>query len=132
LKKYFYLELLLRKASLLGWPNAKEKPSLYRGFWQKYITQDAEFFPDTSSDTWLDREKKPGLWHLQGSCNYELLLRKASLLQWRSLLAHCEREAFIIQRLLANIYHQDAEFFPDTSSDTWLDREKKQGSGIYR
>jgi hypothetical protein len=25
----------------------------------------------------------------------ELLLMKASLSQWRSLLAHCEREAFI-------------------------------------
>jgi hypothetical protein len=32
-------------------------------------------------------------------------LRKASLSQWRSLLAQCEREAFIIQRLLAKIYH---------------------------
>jgi hypothetical protein len=66
----------------------KEKPSLYRGSWQKYISQDAEFFPDTSPDTQLGREKiKPGLWHLQGGCNHELLLRKASLSQWRSLLA---------------------------------------------
>jgi hypothetical protein len=35
----------------------------------------------------------------------ELLLRKVSLSQLRSLLAHCEREAFIVQRLLAKIYH---------------------------
>jgi hypothetical protein len=33
------------------------------------------------------------------------LIRKASLSQWRSLLAQCEREAFIIYRLLAKIYH---------------------------
>jgi hypothetical protein len=35
----------------------------------------------------------------------EILLKKASLLQWRGLLAQCEREAFIIQRLLAIKYH---------------------------
>jgi hypothetical protein len=57
----------------------KEKPSLYTGSRQKYITQDAEFFPDTSSDTLLDIEKNPGLWHLRGGCIYELLLRKSSL-----------------------------------------------------
>jgi hypothetical protein len=100
----FWGRLLFRSGEAC-WPNTKENPSLYRGSWQKYITQDAEFFPDTSSDTKLDRENKPGLWHLQGGCNYELLLRKASLLQWRSLLAQCERESFIVQRLLAKIYH---------------------------
>jgi hypothetical protein len=47
----------------------KEKPALYRGSRQKYIIQNAEFFPDTSSDTLLEREKKTGLWHLQGGCN---------------------------------------------------------------
>jgi hypothetical protein len=35
----------------------------------------------------------------------ELLLRKASISHLRSLLAQCEREAFIVQRLLAKIYH---------------------------
>jgi hypothetical protein len=64
--------MLLFRSGEACWPNAKEKPSLYSGSWQKYITQDAEFFPDTSLDKKLDREKKTGLWHLQESCNYEL------------------------------------------------------------
>jgi hypothetical protein len=51
------------------------------------------------------QRKKPRLWHLQGGCNYELFLRNASLSQWRSLLAQWEREAFIVQRLLAKMYH---------------------------
>jgi hypothetical protein len=39
-------------------------------------------------------------------------LRKASLSQWRSLLAQWEREAFIVQRLLAKIYHPGCWIFP--------------------
>jgi hypothetical protein len=51
-------------------------------------------------------------------CLWEIF-RQASLSQWRSLLAQCDREVFIISRILAKVYiTQDAEFFPDTSSDT--------------
>jgi hypothetical protein len=49
------MELLFRKASLSQWRSllaqCEREASLYRGSWQKYITQDAKFFPDTSSDT---------------------------------------------------------------------------------
>ncbi len=54
-----------------GFSFAAEKPAglkrkrslhytVYRGSRQKPITQDAEFFPYTSSDTLLDKEKKQG------------------------------------------------------------------------
>jgi hypothetical protein len=58
-------------------------------------------------------------------------LRKASLSQWRSLLAQCEREAFIILRLLATVYHQGSWFFPRYIIRHIARHRKKQGSGIY-
>jgi hypothetical protein len=57
---------------------------------------------------------------------------KASLSQWRSLLAQCEREAFIIQRLLAKIFHLGCGIFPRyIIRHIARHRKKKQGSGIY-
>ncbi len=62
----------------------------------KYISPGRWIFPRYIIRHMARQRKKTGLWHLQVGCNYELLLRKASLSQWRSLLAQCDREAFII------------------------------------
>jgi hypothetical protein len=57
---------------------------------------------------------------------------KAFLSQWRSLLAQCEREAFIIQRLQAKIYYPGWGIFPRyIIRHIARHRKKTQGSGIY-
>ncbi len=113
----FWGRLLFRSGEAY-WPNAKEKPSLYRGSWQKYITQYGGFLPDTSSDTFLDREKK------QGSGFY----REAAIVSsfWGRLLFFSGEACWPKAKEKPSLYRgswqkyitQGGEFLPDTSSDT--------------
>ncbi len=77
----FCLELLLRKASLSQWKRlldiCRREACIIQRLLAKICHPGHWFFPRYIRHIARQIKKKPGLWHLQGGCNYELLLRKA-------------------------------------------------------
>jgi hypothetical protein len=112
----------LRKASLSQWRSLlaqyEREAFIVQRLLAKIYHPGCRIFPRYIIRHIARQRKKLGVWHLQGGCNYELLLRKASLSQCRSLLPNAKEKPSLYRGSWQKYITQDAEFFPDTSLDT--------------